>query len=349
MQPMIETRDRFTLVDGLRGLASVSVVLYHAVEGNHITSLYSLMPGAIRVLLENGNCGVAIFFVLSGFVIAHSLYGQTLTYWSVGRFMAKRSIRLDPPYWTAIAMTMAFSTLAAAVVQGRPVEEYSPMQIIAHLFYLQDLTGFKSINPVFWTLCFEVQFYLVFALILLTRSGWILLAAFLVSLLWPLQIVPEYTGLFTTLWYGFLLGVGAYLSWNKENLVPWFLAYAVTVAAAGLYRGDVFMVVCVATSLVLLGSARSKKLTTFLNWRWLQFLGSISYSLYLVHNPITGASFRVGYILTTRTAATEAAWWLVSTLVCILTATMVWALIEKPSIKLSRILTAPAKMPNPSM
>ena len=141
---MKETRARFTLVDGLRGLAAMSVVLYHAVEGNHITALYSAMPETMRALLENGNSGVAIFFVLSGFVIAHSLDGQTLTGWSAGRFMAKRSVRLDPPYWVAIGMTMLFSTLAAAVVKGRPIEEYSLPQIVAHVFYLQDLLGFRK-------------------------------------------------------------------------------------------------------------------------------------------------------------------------------------------------------------
>jgi peptidoglycan/LPS O-acetylase OafA/YrhL len=338
-----ETRARFTLVDGLRGLAAVSVVLYHAVEGNHITALYSAMPETMRALLENGNSGVAIFFVLSGFVIAHSLDGQTLTGWSAGRFMAKRSVRLDPPYWVAIGMTMLFSTLAAAVVKGRPIEEYSLPQIVAHVFYLQDLLGFQNINPVFWTLCFEVQFYLVFALLLLTRSSKMMLAAFVMSLLWPLRICPEYHGLFTSLWYGFLLGVGAYFSWKKTRLVPWFLAYTAVIVGAGAYRRDVFMIVCAATSLILLISALSNKLTTFLNWRWLQFLGTISYSLYLVHNPITGASFRVGYLLTNRTALTEAIWWMTSTLACVLTATIVWAVIEKPSMKLSKILTRSRK------
>jgi peptidoglycan/LPS O-acetylase OafA/YrhL len=51
------------------------------------------------------------------------------------------------------------------------------------------------------------------------------------------------------------------------------------------------------------------RLQTGLNWRWLQFLGLISYSLYLIHNLVTGAAFRIGFILTGRSVFTEVLWW----------------------------------------
>jgi peptidoglycan/LPS O-acetylase OafA/YrhL len=88
---------RFKFVDALRGIAAVSVVLFHLKEGKHIPNLYALMPKWLQTLFDHGVLGVSIFFVLSGFVIAHSLYKQHVTLRLAGRFMLRRSIRLDPP------------------------------------------------------------------------------------------------------------------------------------------------------------------------------------------------------------------------------------------------------------
>jgi peptidoglycan/LPS O-acetylase OafA/YrhL len=55
-------------------------------------------------VLDLGHFGVPIFFVLSGFVIALSLDGKPMSLEIIGRFILRRSIRLDLPYWTAIVL-----------------------------------------------------------------------------------------------------------------------------------------------------------------------------------------------------------------------------------------------------
>jgi peptidoglycan/LPS O-acetylase OafA/YrhL len=317
---------RFTLVDALRGLAAISVVLYHAT--GQIVALAALMPAWLYVLLSSGKLGVAIFFVISGFVIAHSLRGASLTVSSAGRFMLKRSLRLDPPYWFAIALTCSI-----AAVKG--TADFTTPQILAHFFYLQDLIGFQAISPIFWTLCLELQFYLVFALLLVTRSKAVLGVAFIFSL--PLSVYPIHDGLFTSLWYGFLLGVAAY------KAMPWFAAYAGALCLIGIYQRDAFMLICVATALLLFMASMLGTLTTWLNWRWLQFLGTISYSLYLVHNPVTGAVFRIGYVLMPKTPTSEAICWVASILASIFAAWLMWLAIERPSIRLSKQLFSTVK------
>src|ERR1019366_7007946 len=104
---------RFAFIDALRGLAALSVVLFHAKEGNHTPDMFSLMPGWIAALFDNGNLGVAVFFVLSGFVISHSIYAERVSAPFAGRFMLRRSLRLDPPYWAAIALSLGFAFLSA--------------------------------------------------------------------------------------------------------------------------------------------------------------------------------------------------------------------------------------------
>jgi peptidoglycan/LPS O-acetylase OafA/YrhL len=329
---------RFSFVDALRGLASLSVVIFHAYEGNHLTDLAAQMPSWLIPLLFQGNIGVPIFFVLSGFVIAYSLRDRAMTPANVGRFMFKRSIRLDPPYWVAIAVSIGFSVLAAAVIKGRSQEQFSIIQIVAHLCYAQDILGLNDINIAFWTLCLEVQFYFVFALLLLLPR-WTFFLAFTISLLWPLGIPPPlHQGLFPSLWYGFLLGVLAYWAWNETRLIPAFAVYVGLIAISGALRADTFAITCAITSTILLAVGLRNNMTIW-NWRWLQFLGTISYSLYLLHNPITGAVFRAGFLLTGRTAMTEAIWWPVSLACCIFAASALWYWVERPCTSLARRIT----------
>lgn len=338
LAPTVMKKLRFTFVDALRGVAASTVVLFHAVEGGHIPELFEAIPSPFQTVLKHGDFGVAIFFVLSGFVIAHSLGAERLSLVGALRFMLKRSIRLDPPYWAAIVIAIGFSLLASAIVKNRPADTFSAAQITSHLLYLQGLLGFKQINPVFWTLCLEIQFYCIYALLLLTRSGPLVVAAFLVSLLWPIGFGPAAPGLFVEFWYAFLLGVGANFAWQNPAARSWFLAYVTVIAASAIYQpnSNYFALICCATAISLLTVAVAGQLAVLLDWRWLQFLGTISYSLYLIHNPVTGAAFRVGYSLTGRTVYTEALWWVVSLMACICAASLLWFLIERPSARLAR-------------
>lgn len=340
---------RFTVVDALRGIAALSVVLHHSVDGGHISSLLVVLPPAVSSILRSGYLGVAVFFVLSGFVIAHSLSDLHMTMGNLGRFALRRSLRLDPPYWAAIALTMGFGLLATVMVSDRAPSTYSSGQVLAHVFYMQDILGYPPISLVFWTLCFEVQFYFVYAALLVfgryepehklrNRSVALLLGCgAVVSLLWPLGLGPTVpNGTFPPLWHGFLLGAGSYWAWKDRRVLPPFLAYAAILLVGGLWRGDPFTVTCGLTAILLLASGLSAWIYRGLDWRPLQFLGLVSYSLYLTHNPVTGAAFRIGYKITGRTAVTEAFWFLVVLLTCIGFAGAMWWLVERPSIAWSR-------------
>ena len=350
----VRPNTRFVFIDALRGLAALAVVLFHAVEGHHVTDLFGHLPYGLQIGLENGNLGVPIFFVLSGFVIAHSLYDHRMNMSLLGRFTLRRSLRLDPPYWFTIALTIGFSILGSAIVKDRLIHNYSFGQVIAHFLYLQDILGYDNINTVFWTLCFEIQFYLVFAVLLVVgrndpevrfngpRTAIILLIAGLVSLLWPLHINPELpTGLFPPLWYGFLLGVGAYWSWRDRGAAPVFALYAAIIGVSAIAHMDKFALACVITAMTLFLMGFANRLYTACNWRWLQFLGTISYSIYLIHNPITGASFRVGYMITGQNLYWEAFWWLISLVACIAFAWVIYTLVEKPSNSLAHRIHFP--------
>lgn len=349
-EPLVRPQGRFAFVDALRGIASLGVVMFHAAEGRHITGLLALLPGWVSQVLKQGGLGVAVFFALSGFVIAHSVAGSRVTFSFVGRFMLRRSIRLDPPYWVAIALAIAFSYLSALLVSGKALPQFSLAQIAAHLLYLQDVLNYTHFNIVFWTLCQEVQFYLVYVLLLAVSrndpskptqgraTAFIFAGAAVISLLWPLGFFSSgpYRGSFLPLWHGFLVGAGAYWAWRNPRIAPCFLVYAAVLLAGGTLRNDTFTIACAVTAVVLWAVSARGRLYSALNWQWLQSLGAISYSLYLTHNPITGMTFGLGYMLTGRSPFLEAIWWIIAMSACIAFAVIVWSLVERPSIRLAR-------------
>ena len=123
---------------------------------------------------------------------------------------------------------------------------------------------------------------------------------------------------------------------GQERLVAAFWLFAATIAIVAIATGNAFSLTCAVTAAVLSVAATTGSLYTGLNWRWLQFLGLISYSLYLLHNPITGASFRVGYMLTGHSVTLELVWWVASICACVAAAAAAWWCIERPSMNFAR-------------
>ena len=154
---------RFTFLDALRALAATGVAAYHIGRYGPVAhAAQEAMPRWLESSLKYGWVGVQIFFVLSGFVIAYSLRATRVTPAFVAQFAVRRSLRLDPAYWTTIALVLLLSAFIPSVfadpnLEGDPV---SAGQVAAHLFYLQNILGLGNISVGFWTLCIEVQFYL---------------------------------------------------------------------------------------------------------------------------------------------------------------------------------------------
>jgi len=213
-------RQNFGLVQALRGIAAFWVALFHASAGGHLDHLHSRLPWLGRQIIDLGDNGVAIFFALSGFVIAHSIRGDRITPAYVGRFALRRSIRLDPALWASILLVLAFAPLSAWV-KGDTLDLPSTGQVLANMTYTQLFLGYPSINPVYWTLCYEVQFYLILVCCVMAAQrfgAWPYLAAFAVAFLFGGGLVPSpLTGLFVDLWHGFFLGALAYWSYERKS------------------------------------------------------------------------------------------------------------------------------------
>ena len=340
----------FQFVDALRGLAALWVVLFHLTVSTALPAVTGGVAGFVwGTLFGRGALGVAVFFVLSGFVIAHSLRRGLHSLGAFATFLVRRVIRLTPPYWAAIGLAIAMNGLASVVNHKSFAPgggALSPARIASHLVYLEGLLRYHYINDVFWTLTIEMQFYVVLALFLLAGgvATRIHPAAFEV-LVWVAGAAAvagsrfggDHQVTFVPTFYSFFLGVVVYWAWTNrisQLIVPVFASSLIVLFAQ---RSDAFLAASVLTGLALAAAAWSGRgLSRWLSARPLQFLGRTSYSLYLVHVPVQGAALvAVTRALGTGPAAVVTAA-VVSTAVSLVAAAAFWPIVERPAMRWSR-------------
>jgi peptidoglycan/LPS O-acetylase OafA/YrhL len=317
---------RLRFIDGLRGVAAVMVMLRHL-----------LIRTSAGPLADRGYLGVAIFFVLSGFVITMVAGTHRITPGFLGRFALRRAIRLDIPYWVSIALALVLT--AAAARMGVPKQGVTVAQILAHMVYLQEILRFDEISAVYWTLCLEVQFYLTLIVALwisqALRAKWenflkVFVGSMAVSVLIHLEWLPNVHGLMFPYWWAF--GLGSLCYWTLVGRAPaGYLALscaALFVSSAG-FQGDWRLTSAAAACLLYIAS-QAKAMERWLADRVSQFFGRISYSLYLFH-PLAGWSAQSLALRHLNQWAAFAVG-LVSSVAC---AWLAYLFIERSSIRLS--------------
>src|SRR5689334_5550269 len=155
--PAVLPADRLAWLDALRAVAVLLVVYAHLSR--------VLFTGAREVSagwLHAGTAGVMLFFLVSGYIIPASLerHGSLRTFW------VSRLGRLLPLY-------LLVGVVSAGLLPLDPALTADPLTaIVAHLTLLPHLLGVPLVTPLFWTLTFEMAFYLlVSALFAVRRHG----------------------------------------------------------------------------------------------------------------------------------------------------------------------------------
>lgn len=277
------------------------VVLFHL----HLAILPDVrawLPAWVSSIFEHGNLGVEIFFVLSGFVIAHSTRDAERSWRFLGRFGLRRSIRLDPPMWATIFLEIVVRALMMRWFPSRGASLPTFGEVVANMTYTQEFLGIPNVVTVLWSLTFEVQFYiaLVAGLILFGAAGesrrrighTLLLLSLAYSLaIWMQLVPPPLRGLFIDRWYQFGLGILAWLVFSGRLRLGWGVVALLAVLSITLsfspnsYRLAT-SVATVVTAGALMAAGHLKTMSLWLSGALLQFLGRISYSLYLVHGTV---------------------------------------------------------------
>lgn len=273
-------RRRIVELDALRGLAALSVVLFH------LTTRFDRVYGhatAPIVSVPWGHYGVQFFFGLSGFVILMTLERTRRP----ADFIVSRFSRLYPAYWAAVALT------TAAVTAGSlPDLRRNAITIVANLTMLQGFVAWPHVDGVYWTLAIELGFYAcMFGLYLAGLLGRI--EAVLIGwigLKWLWWLFPDLS---------FALGMLL-----VQDNIPFFAiglcAYRYHAGAAGVKQalpviGWALLTIgvidgperlCVALLVTATFAAFATGRLRWLACRPLLWLGAISYPLYLLHENI---------------------------------------------------------------
>lgn len=322
---------RIVAFDGLRGIAAVIVVVFHYICLLHwpLTPRFSTAPPAIADtplgLLWNGPFAVSVFFVLSGFAMAGAAERRRTALMSN---LATRYLRLAVPVVVSTLLAWLWLRLAPAAAAEMAATDPAPSPWLRYTYQettpglhlavadglvANFLRGYSYFNNVLWTMQIELLgSFMLFAIYWLAESRPLRL--------WSLVLAGAGIFLFFSHHYlGFVVGALLYEASRAgliDRLPPWtgFAAFVAGVLLGApsdgfhvrmglpdwpsiLYvgRGDGIWAVVAAASL-LYAALTLGWLASLLSRPVPQFLGRISFALYLVHVPLLYTVVAVLYL-----------------------------------------------------
>ncbi|MEP2533454.1 acyltransferase family protein [Shimia sp.] len=294
-----------TDIDGLRAIAILGVVLYHA---------------GLK-MMSGGYAGVDVFFVISGYLIGGNILDDLEAHrFTFRNFYTRRARRILP---ALIVMVLAVMCLGWFTLMPNPYRYMGGAAItsllsLSNIWFLNRIDYFNpdaTQDPLIhtWSLGVEEQFYLIIPLLLLVLWRWrpgligpALLGLIIASLAITLITSGEYRMqafylLHTRAWE-LLAGVG--VAWVERNRpmarqfhTPFYslglglvLIGLWSVPPAAPWPGVWTLPVVLGTSLILIAPQASTALRALLSNPPMRFIGLISYSLYLWHQPVISLS-----------------------------------------------------------
>jgi len=279
---------RLIELDSLRGIASISVVLYH--YSSILSDRYNII---VPIRFDYGYYGVNLFFMISGFVIFMAATKSS----SISDFVVARISKLYPCYWAAVSIT-------ALVIFIFPLPDHG----VSFFDYLLNLTMLEYwlrvpyVDGVYWSLRVEISFYVI---IVVTSLIFKLNKIHSLACFWLITaVIVEFCiqyGLSGQLLFKvlksilildfattFIIGIMLYHCWTRKMLAKSAILIILSLLVSYFINNEIeFIFNCIFTGILLLVvfnkgiGLKNKKLL---------FLGSISYPLYLIHQNI-------GYVL----------------------------------------------------
>jgi peptidoglycan/LPS O-acetylase OafA/YrhL len=155
--PAAAAAPRFALFDSLRAIAALSVFAVH------LPWVATLPAGnVLRPYLLQLNTGVAIFFLISGFLlyrpfVAARVLGTTAP--AAGPYALRRSLRIVPAYW--VALPFAVLLVGPSGEAATATRVFSPHGVVSYFGFLQVYDSDTLLGGISaaWSLCVEVTFY----------------------------------------------------------------------------------------------------------------------------------------------------------------------------------------------
>jgi peptidoglycan/LPS O-acetylase OafA/YrhL len=296
----------------LRGIAALSVVITHylaiyfsmqdAVAGWTFSPNFHFVPPPWTSYLDFrhfnfGPFGVAVFFLISGFVIPFSLAKL-----SPRRFLIARFFRIYPTYLVCFAISCAVVWISAHLYETPYV--WSKSALLANVLLLHTNLGIASLDLVNWTLAIEIKFYLLMAVFgaAVLQRGFLrlfLFAALVLGVTLLLRIAPlnilvlGLRAVFVELNFVVFMSIGILFYQHMSGLLTnAALVVRVVLLTALFSLSWIFgarheeAVAIIQNYYFALGlfTASYAARAYFTRFRLLDFFADISYPLYLIHS-----------------------------------------------------------------
>ena len=319
-------------LDVLRGLCALGVLLFHYTT---FYKIYFLPKENPLFYMPWVPYRVQLFAMLSGFVIL-MIIEKTI---SPLDFVVARFSRLYPCYFAAVI----FISLLMIVFPLPNKEIITWPRFLGNLTMLQAWLGYWGVDRSFWFLTPEISFYFVVTLIFkFKKLNYIEAIGFLglvfvvfnarYASLGPLEI-PAVVLLSRVLsfWHYFFAGILFYNLKSKGEAWYRHAGLALCFIVQNLISDDVYTILSFACCLLIFYLFIYGKLSWIIR-KPLLFLGTISYSLFLIHQNM--GCIVIFYLL--KIGANAWLLLIIPTIVAIVVATLMTYLIEKPAMKYIR-------------
>ena len=294
--------DLNTNIHGLRGFAAFTVLIYHLYRGavsagqGHIDKGRNFWPDDwfhqfIAPAMSSLNAGIEIFFMISGYLITLTLIRHN----SIKKFVLNRVIRIYPTFLaTQVLMFTIGPIVGWAWMKSIGLSDFC-LHLISNLLFLPGIFELPIALPAAWTLSFEAAFYIISALTFVAskkaRPFLIYTGLFLIAL-YVLKFYPR--GIY------FYVGTVVYFFENSVREKKWDLnripllpmvsfLVIMTLLEFEFYRTNLWIYAgtMIPGFLFFYFVVKGKGFVSrVLRTKTFQFLGSISYSLYLWQVPV---------------------------------------------------------------
>ena len=298
-------------LDALRGVAILLVLASHFYPGGFPYLEAMRLPCAI--------CGVILFFFLSGFLMDRNLAVD----FRIFPYVVRRSFRILPLYWLSLIFVFLIGT------------NWTAGDFLSNATFTTPITGSERMLGVYWTLYIEVLFYVFIPFLSRLGEPAIRSAPYAAILIFGFVWLMR-GSINAALFYLLFCFAGMQFgSWYRGQLSTTALSISmITVAVSS----SVFPIVSVYLGLAPLACALAMAFALKLEWRFkpLEFLGHVSYSLYLLHAII-------GYPIVAWCLLAGASPWLAASAgvaASFAASVVTFHLVERPAIKLGKFIIA---------
>ena len=279
-------------IQSLRGLSVIFVFLFHIKQD----------------IFSFGYVGVDIFFVISGFVITKIIYENVKKEnFNIKIFYISRFLRLFPALLLMILSSIIF------IVLTYNLHGNGDLLINTGIFSLLGLSNYylvfiendyfnsfdENIFEHMWSLSIEVQFYFIYPIIFFIFQRFlkfnerilITIIVFLIILHFLINIFNTYEFFYYTHTRigEILIGSLTYFIQRKNRQILFIYLSSIILFIVFYITKEIFYLinsVCFVTSLIILNIGKSSIFNRFLNFKFLNHIGNLSYSIYLWHLPI---------------------------------------------------------------